>query len=142
MAYKKKNKASNWKNENESYMANLADNPLYEKWTEGVYGRFLHKEEVSETARRPRRDSVVTCHYTGKLINGKVFDDSHKMSVPTAFRLSELISGFQIGLMEMHIGDKIEVIMSWKNGYGKLACGDDIPGYSTLIFEVELFDIY
>ena len=131
-----------WRTDNEAYMAKMAQQPEFEKWTDGLYGRFLHKEEVSPTARMLRTDSVVTCHYTGRLINGKVFDDSRKNIVPSAFRVRELIPGFQIALREMHIGDKIEVCFSWKLGYGKCACGADIPGYSTLIFEIELMDIY
>ena len=123
-------------------MAKMAKNPDYEKWDDGLYCRYLTKAECEPDARTPRRDSVVTCHYTGRLINGKVFDDSHKTPVPVAFRVRELIPGFQLALREMHVGDKVEACFSWKLGYGKTSCGADIPGYSTLIFEIELMSIY
>ncbi|MCQ2335473.1 MAG: FKBP-type peptidyl-prolyl cis-trans isomerase [Paludibacteraceae bacterium] len=131
----------NWREENEAYMASLAEKDGYEKWPGGVYGKFLAKAETGTDAKKPRFDSVVTCHYTGRLINGKVFDDSRAGGVPAAFRVRELISGFQIGLTHMRAGDKIEVYIPWAQGYGNRACGADIPAYSTLIFEIELLSI-
>lgn len=131
---------NNWREENEAFMGNLATQEGLEKWPGGVYGKYIVKAE-GENLKSPRFDSVVTCHYKGKLITGKVFDDSHKQKIPAAFRVRELISGFQIGLTHMHVGDKIEVYIPWMQGYGNRACGPIIPGYSTLIFEIELLNI-
>jgi len=128
-----------WKAQNEAYMADLAGKEGYEKWPGGVYGKFLTRAEGD--GRKPRFDSVVTCHYTGRLIDGKVFDDSRKEGIPAAFRVRELISGFQIGLTHMQVGDKIEVYIPWMQGYGNRAVGADIPAFSTLIFEIELIAI-
>lgn len=129
-------------------MAELAQQEGYEKWPGGVFGKFIRRAEVDADARKPRFDSVVTCHYTGKLINGKVFDTSHKLEspknesdIPAAFRVRELISGFQIGLTHMRVGDIIEVYIPWMQGYGARGAGRDIPPYSTLIFEIELLGI-
>lgn len=131
----------NWREENEAYMADIATQEGYEKWPGGVYGKYIVKAEVADDAKKPRFDSVVTCHYKGRLITGKVFDDSHKAKVPAAFRVRELISGFQVGLTHMHVGDKIEVYIPWMQGYGNRAAGPIIPAYSTLIFEIELLNI-
>lgn len=87
---------------------------------------------------KPR--SIVTCHYKGSLINGKVFDNSYG-KCPPAFRVNELISGFQIALVNMHIGDKWRVFISSNQGYGDRGAGRDIPGGSTLVFEIELIAI-
>lgn len=84
---------------------------------------------------KPR--SIVSCFYRGQLINGKVFDDAFQTACPTAFRVNELISGFQIALVNMHIGDHWQVFIPADMGYGKR--GDRIiPGGSTLIFEIKL----
>lgn len=85
--------------------------------------------------------SIVTCHYKGALINGKVFDNSYSRNCPEAFRVNELISGFQIALVNMHIGDHWRVYIPSEMGYGPRGAGRDIPGNSTLIFEIELFAI-
>lgn len=84
--------------------------------------------------------SVVTCHYKGSLINGRVFDNSYSRNYPEAFRVNELIEGFQLALLNMHIGDHWIVYIPSELGYGKRSSGD-IPGNSTLIFEIELFSI-
>lgn len=129
-----------WKQENEAYMAEIAQQEGFVKWPGGVFGKFITRGADQE-GKLPRFDSVVTCHYQGRLINGKVFDDSHADNLPAAFRVRELISGFQIGLTHMHIGDTIEVYIPWMQGYGARGAGRDIPPYSTLIFTIELIGI-
>lgn len=84
--------------------------------------------------------SIVACYYKGSLINGKVFDDAFSRGYPEAFRVNELISGFQIALVNMHIGDHWMVYIPAEMGYGNR--GDSvIPGGSTLIFEIKLASI-
>lgn len=84
--------------------------------------------------------SIVSCYYKGSLINGKVFDNAFDRGYPEAFRVNELISGFQIALVNMHIGDHWEVYIPSDMGYGPK--GDRvIPGGSTLIFEIKLVNI-
>lgn len=94
-----------------------------------------------EGDRQPSPRSIVTCHYKGSLISGKVFDSSYARKCPEAFRLNELISGFQIALVNMHIGDHWIVYIPSDMGYGDRGAGRDIPGHSTLIFEIELLAI-
>mgnify|MGYP003526128322 FL=1 len=79
-------------------------------------------------------------NYKGSLINGKVFDSSYDRGYPEAFRLSDLIVGWQIALTQMRTGDHWMVYIPWEVGYGSRANGN-IPAYSTLIFEMELVAI-
>ena len=95
----------------------------------------------SDDERQPGPRSIVTCHYKGSLINGKVFDNSYERNCPEAFRVNELISGFQIALTQMHIGEQWRVYIPSEMGYGSRGAGRDIPGGSTLIFEIELIAI-
>ena len=92
------------------------------------------------STKSPLSNSVVTAHYRGTLINGREFDNSWKRSYPEAFRVSDLIEGFQIALTHMHIGDRWLVYIPWEKGYGKRSSGP-IPAFSTLIFEIELISI-
>ena len=92
------------------------------------------------STKSPLPNSVVTAHYRGTLINGREFDNSWKRSYPEAFRVSDLIEGFQIALTHMHIGDRWLVYIPWEKGYGKRNSGP-IPAFSTLIFEIELISI-
>ena len=79
-------------------------------------------------------------HYTGRLIDGTVFDTTEGQPLPALFMVGDLIMGWQIALTRMHEGDKWEVYIPAKWGYGALKM-DDIPAHSTLIFELELVKI-
>ena len=103
----------------------------------GIYYKVLKTGEgkVSPTVR-----SIVSVHYRGTLIDGKEFDNSYKRNCPEAFRLCDVIDGWQIALQQMHVGDKWIIYIPFEMGYGSKASGP-IPGFSTLIFEVELLGI-
>ena len=87
----------------------------------------------------PSRNSVVTVHYTGKTINGKVFDSSRGGAAP-AMRLRDLIHGWIIALPHMQIGDRWEIYLPAEMGYGRFS-QPGIPGGSTLIFDIELIAV-
>ena len=88
----------------------------------------------------PTHRSIVCVHYRGTLTNGREFDNSYDRGYPEAFRLNEVIEGWQIALSKMHSGDKWEIYVPAEMGYGKFS-QPGIPGGSTLIFEIELFGI-
>lgn len=88
----------------------------------------------------PKPDSVVSVHYRGTLINGREFDNSYKRACPEAFRLNQVIEGWQIALQQMHVGDKWIIYIPFDLGYGNRPSGP-IPAFSTLVFEVELLGI-
>lgn len=94
----------------------------------------LHK---GEKGKQPDR---VKCHYTGKLIDGKVFDSSVERGTPLTFALDQVIPGWTEGLQLMDEGSKYMFYIPYNLGYGEQAVGD-IPAGSTLIFEVELLEI-
>lgn len=89
---------------------------------------------------KPTAQSSVTCHYEGKLLNGKVFDSSVKRNQPATFPLNRVISGWTEGLQLMSKGAKYRFFIPPNLAYGDRQVGSDIPPNSTLIFEVELLD--
>lgn len=134
-----KQKGNNeYKLRNEAFLEALrnGEEELYEI-SQGVLCKIL---KSGNGDRSPRSGNVVTVHYKGSLINGKVFDSSYERGYPEAFRVSELITGWQIALTQMKVGDHWIVYIPQEVGYGKKGCGS-IPGYSTLVFEMELVAI-
>ncbi len=107
------------------------------KLANGVLYKVIKSGDGS---KHPTPQSVITAHYTGKTIDGKVFDSS-KGGAPLAIRLSELIDGWIIALQNMTIGDKWELYIPAEMVYGKYS-QPGIPAYSTLIFEIELLGIF
>ena len=103
----------------------------------GIYYKVL---ESGSGATTPNVRSIVSVHYKGSLINGRIFDNSYERNCPEAFRLSDVIDGWQLALQRMHVGDKWIIYIPYTMGYGTRASGP-IPAFSTLIFEVELLGI-
>jgi len=104
-------------------------------------GGILYKvTEPGSGTVSPRPDNVVSVHYRGTLIDGREFDNSYERNCPEAFRLNQVIEGWQIALQQMHVGDKWVIYIPYTVGYGNRASGP-IPAFSTLIFEVELLGI-
>lgn len=130
-------KKEEYRIKNEAFIAELAKEEGIKSLNGGILYKILESGEGRGTVN-PR--SIVTCHYRGSLISGKVFDDSWQRSCPEAFRVNELIEGFQIALCNMHIGDHWMVYIPWQKGYGKRSDAD-IPGCSTLVFEILLMGI-
>ncbi|MBW7890856.1 MAG: FKBP-type peptidyl-prolyl cis-trans isomerase [Chitinophagaceae bacterium] len=88
--------------------------------------------------------SIVAAIYTGKFTNGEIFDSSE--GTPIAFRLGQVIAGWQMGLKLIQPGGKIKLFIPPSLGYGPADKVDMdgkvvIPGNSTLIFDVELVDV-
>lgn len=123
--------------QNEQFLLDIATEEGIKSLRGGILYKVLEEGQGGGSVG-PR--SIVTCHYKGSLINGKVFDNSFSRSCPEAFRVNELISGFQIALVNMHIGDHWLVYIPANMGYGTKTAGP-IPGNSTLIFEIKLLGI-
>ena len=72
---------------------------------EGVYalpcGIYYKVLETGTGTVFPNVRSIVTVHYKGSLINGRVFDNSYERNCPEAFRLCDVIDGWQLALQRM-----------------------------------------
>lgn len=131
------NKKEQYKLQNVQYLDELRKQSDIKELRGGVLYKVIASGE-GQGEVKPR--SIVTCHYKGSLISGKVFDSSYDRGYPEAFRVNDLISGFQIALVNMHIGDHWLVYIPSEMGYGQRPAGN-IPGNSTLIFEIELLQV-
>ena len=89
----------------------------------------------------PVAADTVEVHYTGKLLDGTVFDSSVERGEPAKCPLSGVIKGWSEGLTYAKEGGKIELYIPSNLGYGPRGYGN-IPANSTLIFEVELLKVF
>lgn len=82
----------------------------------------------------------VKIHYTGWLLNGKVFDSSVSRGKTIEFSLDGLIPGWQKGIPGMKPGGIRRLYIPYDQAYGERGTPDgNIPPKSDLIFEVKLF---
>jgi len=95
------------------------------------------------TGARAELNKNVEVHYTGYLLNGKVFDSSVERGDPIEFILGtgQVIPGWDEGIALMNVGDKLRLIIPSNLAYGEKGAGEVIPPNSTLIFDVQLISI-
>ena len=129
-------------------------------------GTFYFVCDSTDFVGKPYFPSDTTLHlnYTGRLLNGQVFDTTVErvakdagiynasktygpVNVTFASNYSEikmdesssLITGFKGGLYKLRwIGQKADVLFSSDLGYGSSGSGQTIPPYSPLLFELEV----
>jgi FKBP-type peptidyl-prolyl cis-trans isomerase len=95
------------------------------------------------TGDQPQKGQTITAEYTGKFLDGTVFDSS--ASHPAAFQFAvgtgQVIKAWDEAFLDMKKGEKRLLVVPPELGYGAKGAGDHIPPNSWLVFEVELIGI-
>ncbi len=105
------------------------------------------------TGDNPTAEDVVFVHYTGKLADGTVFDQSQPLPLPvegilpegTPLPLQNMVPGFREAALQMQRGGKYTVEIPADKAYGAEGrmnpqTGEGVPPNSDLTFEIELVD--
>ncbi len=90
--------------------------------------------------KKPGPNDVVTVHYTGRLIDGTVFDSSVERGEPATFAVGQVIPGWVEGLQMMSEGAAWRLFIPSNLAYGPHGTGPIQPN-STLIFDVQLIKV-
>lgn len=146
-----------------NYLNNYV-NKIYEKEMRGQYTDNIEKNEkfLEENGKKegvitlssglqykiitegngplPTINDKVKADYTGKLIDGTVFDSSVERGEPMVFDLKNLIPGFREALLLMPVGSEWEIFIPEQLAYGAQE-RPKIPPFSTLIFDVKSLEI-
>jgi FKBP-type peptidyl-prolyl cis-trans isomerase len=93
------------------------------------------------TGIKPGATDSVLVHYKGTLLNGKQFDSSYDRGEPITLTLDRVIPGWTEGMQLMSTGSKYKFFIPYQLAYGERGAGQDIPPYSTLVFEIELLKV-
>lgn len=94
------------------------------------------------TGTEVKSGNTVTVNYTGRLINGAVFDSSvGKKPFSTAIGVGQVIKGWDQGILGMKVGGVRRLIIPPDLAYGSQGAGGSIPPNATLIFDIELLDV-
>lgn len=97
----------------------------------------------------PKPTDVVFVRYTGKLDDGKVFDQSQDLPLPvqgilpkgTPLPLENMLPGFRDAVVKMQKGGKYVAKIPASMAYGATPpAGSPIPPNADLTFEIELID--
>lgn len=84
----------------------------------------------------------IVVDYRGTFTDGREFDSSYARNQPFEVQIGAgyVIAGWDMGIIGMKKGGKRKLTIPYQYGYGKYGQGD-IPGFTTLVFEIELLDI-
>jgi FKBP-type peptidyl-prolyl cis-trans isomerase FkpA len=138
------------KNEENNLLADyLAKNKITTKANESG---LIYIEKTKGKGPKATKGCTVKVNYTGRLLDGTVFDTSDKKTaqesgtyneqrpyepIEFAVGMGEVIAGWDEGLMMMNAGTKAQFIVPSSIGYGEQGGGPIAP-YSSLVFDVEL----
>lgn len=92
--------------------------------------------------KKPTMNDKIRVHYTGKLIDGTIFDSSYNRQEPAEFIVGQVIPGWVEALQLMSEGAKWRIFIPEELAYGaQPPRGSNIKPFSTLIFDVELLQV-
>ena len=110
------------------------------QWENAYFYRFC-KSFIYRWYKKIGQKKTPTSTQGNKITNKIVFDSSPRNgALPTRLKVSNLIDGFSTALQHMREGDRWEVWIPWRLGYGSTDYGN-IPAYTTLVFEIELLEV-
>ena len=115
----------------------LEENPGLKQQSTGVYVKTVKKGNGEKV--EPLQN--VKVHYTGRVVDGTVFDSSVERGEPFTFTVGagQVIPGWDATVSNMKVGDKVTVLIPSELAYGEGRQG--IPPYSPLVFDIELLEI-
>ena len=99
--------------------------------------RYVVKK-AGDGKKSPVHGQKVSVHYTGSLLDGRVFDSSVRRGSPAQFAIGEVIEGWNEALATMSAGEQRTLIIPPELGYGTMGYPGVIPPNSYLVFDVEL----
>jgi FKBP-type peptidyl-prolyl cis-trans isomerase len=93
------------------------------------------------TGASPAATDKVKVHYTGTLVDGKVFDSSRERNQPAEFPLNGVIPCWTEAMQKLKVGGRAKIVCPSAAAYGERGSPPVIPGNAVLTFDVELLDI-
>jgi FKBP-type peptidyl-prolyl cis-trans isomerase len=105
---------------------------------------LIYDEIEAGSGEQAVAGKTVRVHYTGKFMDGKVFDTSIQRGQPIEFILGKgrVIKGWDEGIALMKEGGKATLTIPSELAYGERGAGGGIiPPNATLVFDVELVEV-
>jgi FKBP-type peptidyl-prolyl cis-trans isomerase FkpA len=95
------------------------------------------------SGKKPSTGDTVSVHYTGKLLDGTVFDSSVERGQPIEFPIGQgnVIPGWDEGIALLNEGSKATFLIPSRLAYRSAGAGGVIPPNAVLLFDVELVDV-
>ena len=102
-------------------------------------------DEIIGSGEEAKSVRNVSVHYVGfEWSSGKQFDASWDRNEPFDFRLGagQVIAGWDQGVAGMKVGGRRKLTIPPQMGYGDYGAGSVIKGGETLVFVVDLLNVF
>ena len=107
----------------------------------GIYFNLIKKGNSTRT----KIGDNITIRYTGKFLDGRVFDNSTITKEPLNFRLGEpgqIVKGLELALFKMHEGDVAKIVLPSSLAFGaKGSAAGIVSPFKTVTFDLEILKI-
>lgn len=120
-----------------AFLAKNAERPEVKVTATGLQYEVLTEGD----GPKPKATDRVEVHYTGRLLDGTVFDSSVERGAPATFGVTQVIPGWVEALQLMNAGSKWRLYIPSDLAYGPQGAGGAIGPNATLIFDVELLKV-
>lgn len=121
-----------------TYLGERAADQAFTKTASGMFYQIVEPG----TGPSPTASDTVKVHYTGTLVDGKVFDTSRDgAGEPVTFGIGQVIPCWTEGLQQMKVGGKAKLVCPAELAYGERGAPPDILPGAALLFDVELIAI-
>jgi len=112
--------------------------PNGKKTTSGI----LYAIVKAGTGPKPKKGQTVKVNYTGKFLDGKVFDSSQgREPLELPIGVGNVIPAWDEAVLDMQVGEKRHIIAPPALAYGAQGYPGAIPPNSYLYFEIELISV-
>jgi FKBP-type peptidyl-prolyl cis-trans isomerase len=119
---------------NQAFAADKAKRKGVVTLPSGLQYRVLH----SGPGKRPGPADIVQLNYSGRLVNGVLFDGTSP-GLPVTVPVNGVIRGLNQALLLMHEGDRWQLVVPPDLAYGAKGVGNGlVPPDQTLVFDLTL----
>jgi FKBP-type peptidyl-prolyl cis-trans isomerase len=126
-----------WEKKEEAYIADyIKTNTDYILQPSGLF----YYNVKTGTGQMPVVNDTVYFNYVGRFLNGVAFDSTSTAKTPMQYIIGSgsIVTGVDEGLKYMKPGGKSKLLTPSKLAYGKEGLFTLVPGYSPLLWYIEL----
>jgi FKBP-type peptidyl-prolyl cis-trans isomerase FklB len=135
---KHRKKFQDWLEENKKFLEENKNKEDVVALPSGVQYKIIEQG----TGRKPTMESEILVAYKGSFIDGRLFDSTYQGKGPQRVNMKDILTGWQIALQQMPEGSTWKIFVPYEMGYGEKGFEKKVPPYSTLIFEIELIEVF
>lgn len=129
----------------EGYQRRLLARAIDSTWISWGGQVFYRIDRRSADTSAIRTGDLVSLHYQGRFVDGRVFDDTRRAGQPLTFRLGDpdqVIKGLEVAAHLLHKGEQGTFAITYPLAFGQRGSSTGlIPPFTPVVYTVEVLDV-